>query len=55
MQQIYEYILKISEIVNETPTVKVFRADLPGDANINFYPGSFSWFHFQMSLKYRKF
>jgi len=40
-QQIYEYILKISEIIQETPLVKVFRIELPKDTEINFYPGQF--------------
>ena len=41
MQQVKERILKISEIKNETPTVKSFRAELPKDADIDFYPGQF--------------
>lgn len=41
MQQIQEHILKISKIIDETPSVKAFRADLPKDADIDFYPGQF--------------
>ncbi|MDP3765503.1 MAG: FAD-binding oxidoreductase [Nanoarchaeota archaeon] len=40
-QQIQEYILKISKIIDETPQVKAFRLEQPSDANINFYPGQF--------------
>lgn len=40
-QLIQEYILKIIKIIDETPSVKVFRVELPKDANINFYPGQF--------------
>ena len=40
-QQIQEHILRISEIIDETPSVKVFRVDLPEDINIDFYPGQF--------------
>ena len=40
-QQIQEHILKISEIIDETPSVKVFRVELPNNADINFYPGQF--------------
>ena len=40
-QQIQEYVLKISEIIDETPSVKAFRVEFPENANINFYPGQF--------------
>ena len=40
-QQIHEHILKISEIIDETPTVKVFRVELPENADVDFYPGQF--------------
>lgn len=40
-QQVQEYIFRISKIIDETPSVKVFRVELPTDANINFYPGQF--------------
>ena len=40
-QQIQEHILKISEIIYETPLVKVFRAVVPENVNIDFYPGQF--------------
>ena len=41
MQQIHEFITKISKIIDETPSVKVFRVKLPSDADIEFYPGQF--------------
>ena len=41
MQQVQEYILKISKITDETSSVKAFRVELPKDANIDFYPGQF--------------
>ena len=41
MQQVQEHILKISEIKDETPTVKSFKINLPEGLNINFYPGQF--------------
>ena len=41
MQQIQEHILKILKIIDETPSVKAFRVELPKDANIDFYPGQF--------------
>src|SRR3989344_8300136 len=41
MQQVHEHILKISEITDETPTVKSFKARLPENLNIDFYPGQF--------------
>ncbi len=41
MQQIQEYILKISEITDETPTVKSFKVELPKEAYIDFFPGQF--------------
>ena len=41
MQQVQEYILKISKITDETMSVKAFRVELPKDANIDFYPGQF--------------
>ena len=40
-QQIQEYVLRISKIIDETPLVKAFRVELPSDVNINFYPGQF--------------
>ena len=40
-QQIQEYVLRISKIIDETPFVKIFRVELPKDVNINFYPGQF--------------
>ena len=39
--QIREYILRISEIRDETHSVKSFKVELPKDANIDFYPGQF--------------
>jgi len=41
MQQIQEHILEISEIKDETPTVKSFKVKLPENLNIDFYPGQF--------------
>ena len=41
IQQIQELILRISKIIDETPSVKVFRVELPENININFYPGQF--------------
>ena len=41
MQQIQEHILKISRIIDETPSVKAFRVDLPEGADIDFCPGQF--------------
>ena len=41
MQQVQEHILKISEIIDETPTVKSFKINLPEGLNVNFYPGQF--------------
>ncbi len=40
-QQVKEYILKISKIIDETRSVKAFRLGLPKGANISFYPGQF--------------
>ena len=40
-QQVKEYVLGISKIIDETPSVKVFRVELPEDIDINFYPGQF--------------
>ena len=40
-RQIKEYVLKLSEVIDETPSVKVFRAELPEDADVDFYPGQF--------------
>ena len=40
-QQVHEYILKISEIIDETPSVKVFRVKLPEDVDMDFYSGQF--------------
>jgi len=40
-QQIQEYVLKISKIIDETPSVKVFRVEMPKNANIDFHPGQF--------------
>ena len=41
MQQIQEHVLEISEIKDETPTVKSFKVKLPENLNIDFYPGQF--------------
>lgn len=41
MQQVQEHILKISEINDETPTVKSFKVGLPENTDIDFYPGQF--------------
>lgn len=41
IQQVNEYILKILKIIDETPSVKVFRVKAPEDVNIDFYPGQF--------------
>src|SRR3989338_7716344 len=41
MQQVQEHILKISEIIDETPSVKAFRVELPNNSGIDFYPGQF--------------
>lgn len=41
MQQVQEHILKIFEIIDETPTVKSFKVHIPDDLDINFYPGQF--------------
>ena len=41
MQQIQEFILRISKITDETPLVKSFRAELPKNISIDFYPGQF--------------
>ena len=40
-QQIVEFVSKIIEITDETPTVKSFKAELPEGAGVNFYPGQF--------------
>ena len=40
-QQVQEHILKILKIIDETPSVKVFRVELPENADIDFYPGQF--------------
>ena len=40
-QQIKEIILKLSEIADETPIVKSFKAELPEGTDLNFYPGQF--------------
>ena len=40
-QQIQENVLKISEVIDETPLVKIFRVELPEDIDTNFYPGQF--------------
>jgi len=39
--RIKEYILKISKIIEQTPYVKSFRAELPKKSCTNFYPGQF--------------
>lgn len=39
--QIKEYILKISKIIGQTPSVKAFRLGLTSDMRIDFYPGQF--------------
>jgi len=41
MQQVQEHILKIKEIIDETPTVKSFKLEVPSDKRIDFYPGQF--------------
>ena len=41
MQQVHEHLLKISEIIDETPSVKSFKAELQRNACVNFYPGQF--------------
>ena len=40
-QQVKEMILKLSEIADETPTVKSFKAELPEGTGVDFYPGQF--------------
>ena len=40
-QKIEEHTLKILKIVDESPSVKVFRVSLPTDAGIEFYAGQF--------------
>ena len=39
--QVKEYRLKIKEIIDETPAVKTFRAEIPNGAGINFNSGQF--------------
>lgn len=41
MQQVQEHILRISEIRDETPTVKSFKVSLPENFDIDFLPGQF--------------
>lgn len=41
MREIKEHALRILEIVQETPSVKVFRFELPERIGIDFYPGQF--------------
>ena len=38
---IQEHKLKIIKIIDETPTVKTFRAEIPRGAEISFLPGQF--------------
>ncbi|MBI4452986.1 hypothetical protein HY637_06160 [Candidatus Woesearchaeota archaeon] len=40
-RQIQEFVSKIIEIKNETPTVKSFKVELPENADIKFFPGQF--------------
>ena len=40
-QQVQEHVLRISKIVDETPSVKAFQLELPRNTNIEFYPGQF--------------
>ncbi len=39
--EIKEYKLKIKEIIDETPRVKIFRCEVPDDTEISFYSGQF--------------
>ena len=41
MQQVQEHVLKISRVIDETPSVKAFQLELPENAKIDFYPGQF--------------
>ena len=52
-QQIQELILRISKIIDETPSVKVFRLELPENININFYPGQFFMVSFVDDQKFK--
>ena len=40
-QQIKDMVLGVSEIIDETATVKSFKMELPANSEINFYPGQF--------------
>ncbi len=40
-QQIKEFVSKIMEITDETPTVKSFKVGIPKGIEFNFYPGQF--------------
>lgn len=40
-QQVQEYVLRISRIIDETPNVKAFRVEVPHGASIEFLPGQF--------------
>ena len=46
MQQVQEHILKIKEIIDETPTVKSFKVETPNISNIDFYSGQFFMVYF---------
>lgn len=39
--EIKGYKLKIKDIIDETPRVKIFRCEIPNDVEINFYGGQF--------------
>ena len=40
-QEIKEFASKVIEIIDETPTVKSFKVELPKDFDMNFLPGQF--------------
>ena len=40
-QEIKEFVSKVNEIVNETPTVKSFKVEIPKGMETNFHPGQF--------------
>ncbi len=41
IQRVREYKLKIIKIIDETPTVKTFRVEIPQGTGISFFPGQF--------------
>ena len=56
MQQIKEYNLKLLEVIQETPEVRLYRFRHPDDNEFNFYPGQFMMVSFidESEIKYAR-